>query len=170
MRYLPILILLFAFSACTSEVSTPPAEAPAEGPIQLHPENPHYFLYQGKTTALITSAEHYGAVLNLDFDYKTYLQTLGNEGMNYTRIFTGAYFEIPGESFGIQKNTLAPESDRVITPWVKTEEGYDLNQWNDAYFERLKDFIKVAEENDVIVEVTLFSSIYRKHPSHSRYR
>ena len=38
-------------------------------PIQLHPENPHYFLWRGQPTVLITSGEHYGAVLNADFDY-----------------------------------------------------------------------------------------------------
>jgi hypothetical protein len=27
-------------------------------PIALHPDNPHYFLFRGKPTVLITSAEH----------------------------------------------------------------------------------------------------------------
>ena len=40
--------------------------------ISLHPENPHYFLWRGRPTILITSAEHYGAVLNLDFDFRRY--------------------------------------------------------------------------------------------------
>lgn len=31
-------------------------------PIRLNSENPHYFHYKGKTLALITSAEHYGAL------------------------------------------------------------------------------------------------------------
>ena len=108
MRYLIFVFVAFLFIYCTPSNSnqTSPINIPQEGPIQLHPANSHYFLYKGKTLALITSAEHYGAVLNLDFDYKKYLQTLGSEGMNYTRIFTGSYFEIPGESFGIQKNTI----------------------------------------------------------------
>ena len=37
-------------------------------PIALHPENPHYLIYQGNPTVLVTSAEHYGAVLNAAFD------------------------------------------------------------------------------------------------------
>jgi hypothetical protein len=37
--------------------------------LQLNPQNPHYFLFRGKPTVLITSGEHYGAVINLDFDY-----------------------------------------------------------------------------------------------------
>lgn len=36
---------------------------------------------------LPTSAEHYGAALNADFDFRKYLQTMYDEGMNYTRIF-----------------------------------------------------------------------------------
>jgi hypothetical protein len=37
----------------------------ATGPIALHPQNPHYFLFRSKPTILITSGEHYGALLNL---------------------------------------------------------------------------------------------------------
>lgn len=161
MKYLSYFLSVILLISCVAETSESNVQLPTNGPIQLHPANPHYFLYKGKTLALITSAEHYGAMLNLDFDYKAYLKTLGNDGMNYTRIFTGSYFEIPGESFGIQKNTLAPDPERVITPWIKMEEGYDLTKWNNAYFERLKDFMQTAETHKVIVEVTLFSSIYR---------
>jgi hypothetical protein len=38
-------------------------------PIRPHPENPRYFLFQGKPTVLVTSGEHYGAVLNREFDF-----------------------------------------------------------------------------------------------------
>lgn len=113
--------------------------------------------------ALITSAEHYGAVINTDFDYKTYLETLHREGMNYTRIFAGSYFETP-TSFGIKNNTLAPADGKATVPWkFKVENGinkYDWSDYNSEYFERLTNFIQLAESLDIIVEVTLFSSIY----------
>jgi hypothetical protein len=162
-----VFVMASLMAACQVNETPTKVELPAAGPIQLHPENPHYFLYKGKPLALITSAEHYGAVLNLDFDYRTYLRTLSDEGMNYTRIFTGSYFEIAGESFGIQNNTLAPKKERITTPWGIVVAGlsgtwkYDLSAWNEAYFERLKDFVATAAEHDIIVEVTLFSSIYR---------
>ncbi len=152
---------------CTQKKSDVNDKIALDRPIQLHPDNPHYFSYNGKPIALITSAEHYGALINLDFDYETYLETLAADGMNYTRIFTGTYFEINGESFGIQNNTLAPMKDKVITPWavVVTDLSgaikYDLSNWNLAYFERLKDFMNIANDLNIIVEVTLFSSIYR---------
>ena len=35
--------------------------ARAGQPIALHPDNPHYFLWNGKPAVLVTSGEHYGA-------------------------------------------------------------------------------------------------------------
>ncbi len=161
-----LLMILVLLSACKTKENSTTENIPVTGPIQLHPENPHYFLYKGKPMALVSSAEHYGSVLNLNFDYQKYLRTLTSDGMNYTRIFTGTYFEIAGRSFSIQNNTLAPEIDKVITPWttvgpdISGRLRYDLSRWNIAYFERLQNFIRTAADNDIIVEVTLFSSIY----------
>jgi len=166
-KLLVVLLLATQIVGCSIKESPTGEKLPNDGPIRLHPENQHYFLYKGEPLALITSAEHYGAVINLSFDYVKYLETLSRAGMNYTRIFTGTYFEINGESFGIQNNTLAPAIDKVITPWEKADAEkpgkvkYDLSKWNKAYFDRLKDFMTVAAECDIIVEVTLFSSIYR---------
>lgn len=138
--------------------------------------NPHYLNYQGQPILLITSAEHYGAVINLDFDYKKYLATLHNEGMNYTRIFTGSYVEVPG-SFGIAHNTLSPAPGRFLAPWQRVDEAglfegegkFDLDRWNKDYFDRLHDFIAVANSLNIIVEVTFFCATYQdaywlRHP------
>ncbi len=145
-------------------------------PVALHPENPHYLLYKGKPLVLVTSAEHYGSVINRDFDYRKYLATMHDEGMNYTRIFTGSYVEIP-ESFGIENNTLAPAVGSFVMPWAGTDEAglyksekkVDLEQWNPEYFARLKDFVSLAASYNIVVEVTLFCSTYQdnswqRHP------
>ena len=124
-------------------------------------------MYQGKPLLLISSGEHYGAVMNLDFDYKKYLETLHDEGMNMTRTFSGSYVENP-KSFNIEKNTLAPPGERFICPWARSGiPGYkpggnkfDLDAWDQNYFVRLKDFVSTAEKYGIIVEFTLFSSIY----------
>src|SRR5881394_944779 len=86
--------------------------------LRLHPGNPHYFLFRGKPTVLITSGEHYGAVLNLDFDYTRYLDELQAHGLNHTRTWAGTYREIPG-SFKITDNTLAPAPNRYLCPWAR---------------------------------------------------
>ncbi len=135
----------------------------AEKPIGLHPANPHYYEFRGRPTVLITSAEHYGAVLNLDFDYRKYLDTLAADRLNLTRIFTGAYREFPGD-FNIHGNTLAPKPGRYITPWAEAGNGkWDLSKWNPAYFTRLKDFVAEASRRGIVVEVTLFTAYYNEH-------
>lgn len=135
--------------------------------IALHPENPHYFTYGGKPTVLITSGEHYGAVLNLDFDYLTYLDELKSKGLNLTRTFTGAYVE-PAGAFNIASNTLAPVSNRFISPWKRSStDGYngggnkfDLSKWDEAYFARLKDFVAQAQKRGIIIELAFFCPFY----------
>jgi hypothetical protein len=49
------------------------------------------------------------------------------------------------------------------------ENKLDFNSWNPAYFERLKRFMSLAQELDIIVEVTFFCSTYQdasweRHP------
>ncbi|MEM7572623.1 MAG: hypothetical protein AAF433_06975 [Bacteroidota bacterium] len=136
-------------------------------PIDQHPDNPHYFLYQGTPLVLVTSAEHYGAVIHQGFDYEKYLHTLARLGLNHSRIFLGDYFEYPG-AFGIMTNTLAPDSNQLIAPWQRSNEPgfklggnkFDLDRWNPAYFERLGDFMQQAAEQGVVVEVVLFFSCF----------
>jgi hypothetical protein len=135
-------------------------------PISAHPENPHYFLFRGQPTILITSAEHYGAVINHDFDYISYLDVLAAYGLNYTRIYAGAYVE--PEHYFIQDNTLGPKIGRYCLPWGRSDQpGYpyggnllDLDRWNPAYFQRLRDFITQAGQRGIVVEVCFFNAMY----------
>jgi hypothetical protein len=145
----------------------PPGDAVP--PLALHPDNPHYFLFRGKPTVLITSGEHYGAVLNLDFDYRKYLETLEADGLNLTRTFTGAYCE-PAGAFHIAENTLAPAKGRFLAPWARSDtSGYanggnklDLTRFDDAYLRRLKDFVAEAGKRGIVVEMNVFCPFYEE--------
>ena len=140
----------------------------AAGPIRLDPGNPHYFQYRGKTMALMTSGEHYGAVLNTAFDGEKYLAALTAAGMNETRLFGGSYVEVPGKSFGIARNDLAPGPGDFLAPWARSGtagyagggDKFDLEQWDPKYFARLKDFLEEAQRRGIVVEISLFSSQY----------
>ncbi len=160
-----------------------PAGLASAEPLRLHPQNPHYFLFRGKPTVLVTSGEHYGAVINLDFKYDVYLDALAKDGLNLTRLFVGSYLEKPGD-FNIRYNTLAPAQGRAITPWARSSTDgfagggpkFDLDRWDPAYFARLKDFIAKADARGIVVEVVMFSNWYGKgtmsplHPSQQRQR
>ena len=161
-------VLAFAAFAASS-LAAAPAQTPAAAPIALHPDNAHYFVWRGRPTILITSAEHYGAVINQDFDYRKYLDTLAADGMNYTRIFSGAYVE-PQGAFKIARNTLAPGPGRFLAPWARSSEpGYpnggnkfDLSRWDERYFARLKDFVASAASRNIVVELSLFCPMYEE--------
>ena len=142
--------------------------AAARETLRLHPANPHYFEWRGKPMILLTSAEHYGAVLNADFDYRKYLDTLAQDGLNHTRLFTGGLYVEPPGAFNIERNTLAPASGRYLTPYARSDQpGYagggnkfDLDRWDPAYFQRLRNFLKYAARRGIIVEVNLFCVFY----------
>ena len=140
-------------------------------PIALNPQNSRYFIYNGESTILITSGEHYGAVMNMAFDYDVYLDTLRSYGFNLTRLFTGVYREFVG-AYSIEGNTLAPENDDFICPWKRTDisgaldggNKFDLDTWDGDYFARLKDFCQKAYDRDIIVEIPLFCPFYSGDP------
>jgi hypothetical protein len=157
-----MLFLLVAFSHWSQLFG-------AGKPIALHPDNPHYFLWRGKSTVLITSGEHYGAVLNLDFDYATYLKELESKKLNLTRTWAGSYVE-PTTAFNIANNSLAPQRGKFICPWARSSEtGYpnggnkfDLTKWDAKYFSRLHDFVQQASKRGVVVEMNLFCPMYEE--------
>ncbi len=144
-----------------------PSPVISQQPLALHPDNPHYFLWGGQPTLLITSGEHYGALMNLDFDYAAYFDALAADKLNLTRTFSGVYRET-ADSFNITDNTLAPKPLRFVCPWARSDRpGYfdagnkfDLSNWDEAYFQRLHDFMRHAQSRGVVVEFNLFCPMY----------
>jgi hypothetical protein len=133
MTRLPALVILAA-------ALLPPSVLPAATPIRLHPDNPRWFIWRGKPVARITSGEVYSSVVNPDFNFQRYLDTLHREGMNYTRIFPGTYIEVPGD-FGVDRNSLVPAPGRSLAPWARSNQpGYagGGNQFDlDRFFPRI---------------------------------
>ena len=142
---------------------------PNDATFRRHPSNPRCFLYKGKPIVLITATEHYGAVLNGQFDYVPYLDELARNRLNLSRTFT-FYRELEDSIPPLgHANTLAPRRGQEVMPWGRTGPGnandgglkFDLDQWNPAYFTRMKAFLKAAAERDIIVEIVLFCNPYR---------
>jgi hypothetical protein len=165
--FLLVAALLTASAACGPTVIESRQVIPERFAFRLNPANPHYFEYEGKPTVLVTSGEHYGALMNLDFDYVKYFDELQSKGLNHTRVFSATYREVPG-NFGITGNTLAPAPDRFIAPWPRSDRPgardglnkFDLTKWNQDYFDRLKKLLAEAESRGIIVELVLFCPYY----------
>jgi len=177
MRYTTLVIvfgpLLFAVSLFTQDARQDKGTSDREArkrPLRLHPDNPHYFLFRGKPTVLIASGEHYGSVINPDFDYRTYLDTLQKEGGNLTRTVAGTMCESIRtiQWRGGDQNPLAPREGKLLVPWVRSDKpGYafggnkfDLDRWDEAYFRRLRDFVREAGKRGIVVEFNLFYAQY----------
>jgi hypothetical protein len=154
-------LLVWGFFSASSD------PAAAQTPIRLHPVNPHYFLYQGKPTVLITTAEHYSSALNLNFDYVAYLDEIQRYGLNLTRAFSGTYREDGVNPHGSSPLSPGRGPENYIAPWAWSDvdggydgKKFDLDRWNPKYFERLKDFLRQAERHGVVVELVLFCLMY----------
>jgi hypothetical protein len=136
--------------------------------FSVHPDNYRCFLYKGKPIKIVTTAEHYGAVMNTNFDYNVYLKEMRRTGQNQTRVFT-FYRELWGHNI---RNTLAVSKERpqaTIMPWQRVTghgkgpdglDKFDLNRWNPAYFARMKDYVRKCAEHGVICEIVLFCNPY----------
>ncbi len=160
-----VLLILYALAAM-------PAFAAAQ-PIAVSSMNPHYFALNGKPVVLVTSDHHYGAVIDRDFDYARFLDTLAASGMNLTRIYPGGMFEAPDKYRA--GNPLGPLPGRQLLPWMRTTTPganpllapagapsmkFDLDRWNPEYFDRLKAFVAYAATKHIVVEVALFNGMY----------
>jgi hypothetical protein len=99
-------------------------------PLDLYPDNPRFFRFRGEPTFLLTSAEHYGAVFNLDLDAPR-----------------------PGRF-------LAPWARSGVPGYAYGGSRFDLDRIEPAYVERLRDFVRQAGLRGVIVELTLFTAMY----------
>lgn len=137
-------------------------------PIGVHPENPKLFLFRGRPRVLICATEHYGSVLNRAFDFTRYLDEAADKRQTLTRLFLlFRELQTPRNPYSPCK----PESPDYLAPWPRTGPGealdgepkYDLDQWNDEYFARLRRFLTLASERNIVVEVTLFSNTYADH-------
>jgi hypothetical protein len=89
--------------------------------LRVHPENPAYLEFRGRAELLVGSGEHYGALINRDFDLGRYVASIRKDGLNYTRVFGGAYVE-PQGAFNIERNTLAPAPGRFVAPWARSSQ------------------------------------------------
>ncbi len=129
----------------------------------MDPANPRYFHWRGKTQVFVASSEHYGSVINPNFNFEVYLNTIAADGLNHTRLFMGDYIE-DSKVFGILDNNLEPPPGTILTPWLRSNvpgasdggNKFDLDRWNPIYFERLHSFMQAAEQRSIVVEVVLF--------------
>ena len=114
---------------------------------------------------LIAATEHYGSVVNRRFDFTRYLAEAADKKQTLTRTFL-LFRELQSA-----RNPYSPvkaESPDFVTPYPRSGPGramdgeskYDLDRWNDEYFERLHRFLSMASDFGIVAELTILSNTY----------
>lgn len=149
---------------CLMAGSVGPA-AQAAPPLKVHPQNPYIFEFRGEPTILRTFGEHYGSVINPDFDFIRYLDVLERDGNNLTRVVLLGFRtdDVP------TLEPLSPAAAKFMQPWARVpghgnaldgQPKWDLSVWNEGYFTRLRNFAQACADRGIVVEMSLFNTIY----------
>jgi hypothetical protein len=155
----PISVMRAPFAA--------PADAtPAPGPLRVLPANPRYFTADGETAILLVGSHTWSNLQDSGhtdppepFDYGRYLDFLVHQHHNFFKmwiweqarwapwLYTDRYFNEP-------------------LPYVRSGPGlaldgkprFDLDRFNEAYFDRLRDRVRRAGDRGIYVAVMLFDA------------
>jgi hypothetical protein len=142
------------------------------GPLTVSAKNPRYFTHRGDATgrAVYLTGSHIwnnlqagmgpGAEAPADperFDFDAYLRFLTDRGHNFIRLWRWEQFRSQAAAGNFHLN-MSPQ------PWARTGPGtakdgkprFDLAQFDDAFFERLRERVVKAGEVGIYVGVMLF--------------
>ncbi|MFO7658299.1 MAG: hypothetical protein R6W78_14665 [Bacteroidales bacterium] len=155
MKYLFVCFLVCTI-ACTQNRS-----GNKVAPLSISPDNSNYFVYKDKPVLLLSSTEHYFALVNQKFDYASYIDYLQSRGFNVASVMSGIFLEPSGNK----------QWEDLVIPWQRSSvEGYnyggnkfDLSKWNEDYFDRLEKFVAYAYERDIFVNYIFFSTFFDDH-------
>ncbi|MCF7708667.1 MAG: hypothetical protein K9N52_07200 [Verrucomicrobia bacterium] len=107
--------------------------------IQPYPENPWYWQYDGKPVILLGGSKD-DSLFQIP-DLKEQLDLLAAIGGNYIR------------------NTMSDRKDHdfEVYPFKRLSDGkYDLDEWNDEYWRRFSDMLRLTEERGIIVQIEVW--------------
>lgn len=129
-----VFLAFLSFMACQQDAHANNSDA-----IQAYTENSWYWQYQQKPLLLIGGSGNDNLFQWEGRKLTDHLDLLKSTGGNYVR------------------NTMSDRDDESVYAVKEIEEGvYDLNQWNDEYWNRLKFFLDETKKREIIVQLTLW--------------
>lgn len=162
------------------------ADGSLDGPLRRHPANGRYFTDDAGRAVLLTGSHTWDNLVDMGptdpppgFDYDAYLDWLEAYPHNFFRLWTWELvsWDTRGNSEKQpQVHFAAPQ------PWKRTGPGkaldgkpkFDLQQFDDEYFTRLKERVEAAEKRRIYAAVMLFEGwgiqfspgAWQRHPFH----
>ncbi|HCO92793.1 MAG TPA: hypothetical protein DIU00_02390 [Phycisphaerales bacterium] len=128
---------LIVFAAVLTSVSVP-ATAASTKRIEIYKPNPAYWQYDGEPVLLIGGSkdDNLFQIPNL----KEHLDLLKSVGGNYVR------------------NTMSSRDQGNVWPFRKVNDKYDLEKWNDEYWKRFENFLRLTQQRDIIVQIEVWAT------------
>ena len=106
--------------------------------IRPYEKNAYYWEYKGKPTVLIGGTKQ-DNLFNFPEGLAGHLDTLKAVGGNYIR------------------NTMSSRDSGNVWPYVRLENGlFDLDKWNDEYWNRLDNLLKLTNDRNIIVQIEIW--------------
>jgi hypothetical protein len=133
------MALGIASQAAGSQVANKPEKPVSANEDRIRPydENPRYWQYKGKPVMLLggSKTDH---IFLLD-DLKEHLDEMQAVGANYVR------------------NTMSQREGKDLKPHKLLPDGkFDLDQWNDEYWQRFENMLKWTAEREIIVQIEVW--------------
>lgn len=169
------------------QAAAKPSREPARGPLRVHPENPRYFADGSGRAVYLTGSHTWANLIDIGpadpppvFDFDAMLSWLERYDHNFIRLWTWeltTWDTRANDRWGKpQPHFCAPQ------PWPRTGPGnaldgkpkFDLSQFNDEYFSRLRKRVAQAGRRGFYVSVMLFEgcgmqfcpNAWQHHPFH----
>jgi hypothetical protein len=135
----------------------------AQQPLTIHPDNPRYFANAAGEAVYLTGSHYWWTLQDGEsrtelspFDYDAFLDFLVQHNHNYTRMWL--YENTAWAPWTEEKVLFAPH------PYERTGPGealdglpkFDLEQFNQAFFDRVRERVMQAGERGIYVSVMLF--------------
>ncbi|HRO45713.1 DUF6298 domain-containing protein [Agriterribacter sp.] len=133
------------------------------GPLKVFPANPRYFTNQTGKAILLTGSHTWENFQDMEaddgrplFDWNGYLDMMQEHNHNFMRFWV---WEHP------EKVAWSPVMTRISPmPYKRTGKGpandgkprFDLDQWDDAYFERMRNRVIDAGNRGIYVSIMMF--------------
>jgi hypothetical protein len=171
--------------------SIPPPRAPAQsarGPLRVHPENPRYFTDgtrapDGSLRAVyLTGAHTWNSLVDMGrsdppepFDFDRYLAFLERHHHNFIRLWAWDSTVWDTRANGrLGKPEFVHHAAPL--PWARTGPGlaldgkpkFDLTQFDQAYFDRLRARVSAAGQRGIYVSIMLFEGWGLLHGNRGR--
>jgi len=130
-------VIAVAVVSNTFGVSQLPAEGKNADRIKPYDKNPRYWQYQGQPVMLLggSKTDH---IFLLD-DLEPHLDEMQAVGANYVR------------------NTMSQREGKDLKPHKLLTDGtFDLDQWNQEYWQRFEDMLKWTAEREIFVQIEVW--------------